>query len=79
MRCIRDERHGLLVAAATAITVDEINNRDYPWSIKVAQVFVTGGIVLFFFAVLYWSALGGAALLSLFGSYQVRSTYPCLQ
>ncbi len=64
----------LLFAAATAITVDEINNREYPWSIKMAQVFVTGGIVLFFFAVLYWSALGWAAFLSLFGSYRVRSS-----
>lgn len=60
-------------AAATTITVDEINNREYPWSIKLAQVFVTGGIVLFFFAVLYWSSLAWAAFLTLFGRYQVRS------
>lgn len=58
-------------AAAAPITVDEINNREYPWSIKLAQVFVTGGIVLFFFAVLYWSSLSWAAFLSLFGRYQV--------
>lgn len=70
--------HSLSFAAASAITVDEINNREYPWSIKLAQVFVTGGIVLFFFAVLYWSASAWAALLSLFGSYQVSWTYPCL-
>ncbi|EIE23093.1 hypothetical protein COCSUDRAFT_36647 [Coccomyxa subellipsoidea C-169] len=57
-------------STAAPITVDEINNREYPWSIKLAQVFVTGGIVLFFFAVLYWSSLSWAAFLSLFGRYQ---------
>ncbi|KAK9903375.1 hypothetical protein WJX75_004155 [Coccomyxa subellipsoidea] len=57
-------------STATTITVDETNNREYPWSIKLAQVFVTGGIVLFFFAVLYWSSLAWAAFLTLFGRYQ---------
>jgi hypothetical protein len=60
-----------LAAAASEITVDELDNLEYPISIRAAQVFVTGGTILIFFAVLYWTALAWAALLSLFGPYQV--------
>lgn len=53
--------------------VGELENKQYPLGIKVAQIFVTGGTVLIFFAVLYWSLQGWAAFLSLFGTYKVRS------
>lgn len=60
-------------AAAKEITVDEINNKEYPMFIKAAQVFVTGGTLLIFLAVLYYTALAWGAFLGLFGPYQVNT------
>ncbi len=51
--------------------VDELENREYPPAIKAAQIFVTGGTILIFFAVLYWTLQAWAAFLSLFGAYKV--------
>ena len=51
--------------------VDELENREYPPAIKAAQIFVTGGTILIFFAVLYWTLHAWAAFLSLFGTYKV--------
>ena len=69
--------------------VDELENREYPLGIKAAQVFVTGGTLLIFFAVLYWSLHAWGIFLSQFGSYEVslssqrlpygRSTFVCMQ
>ena len=36
---------------------------------------MTGGTLLIFFAVLYFSLMAWAWLLSLFGTYQVRTVY----
>lgn len=96
--------HRACCAEATEINTDDHDNREYPVSIKIAQVrdisaklkqpsswrtaqgwlshfcpaaaqvFVTGGTLLIFFAVLYYSLMAWAWLLSLFGTYQVRST-----
>ena len=51
--------------------MDELENREYPLGIKAAQIFVTGGTLLIFFAVLYWSFHVWGIFLSLFGSYKV--------
>ena len=51
--------------------MDELENREYPLGIKAAQVFVTGGTLLIFSAVLYWSFHAWGIFLSLFGSYKV--------
>ena len=58
------------------IKIDELENREYPPGIKAAQVFVTGGTLLIFFAVLYWSVQAWAAFLALFGSYKVSVFTP---
>ena len=58
------------------IEIDELENREYPPGIKAAQVFVTGGTLLIFFAVLYWSVQAWAAFLALFGSYKVSVFTP---
>ena len=59
-------------AVGEEMKVDELENREYPPTIKAAQVFVTGGTILMFFAVLYWTLQAWAAFLSLFGSYKVN-------
>jgi len=63
----------LCIAVGEEIKVDELVNKEYPLGIKLAQIFVTGGTVVIFFTVLFWSFQGWAAFLSLFGTYKVRS------
>lgn len=53
------------------IRLYELDNREYPLGIKVAQIFVTGSTILIFFAVLYWSLQAWASFLTLFGLYKV--------
>ena len=64
----------LCLAVGEEMRVDELENREYPPAIKAAQIFVTGGTILLFFAVLYWTLQAWAAFLSLFGSYKVESS-----
>ena len=61
----------LCFAVGQEMRVDELENREYPPAIKAAQIFVTGGTILIFFAVLYWTLHAWAAFLSLFGTYKV--------
>ena len=66
----------LSCAVGEEIKIDELENREYPPGIKAAQVFVTGGTLLIFFAVLYWSVQAWAVFLALFGSYKVSVLTP---
>lgn len=73
LSCLQSAKDPLCFAVGEEMKVDELENREYPPAIKAAQIFVTGGTVLLFFAVLYWTLQAWAAFLSLFGSYKVDS------
>ena len=70
--CLQNAEEPLCFAVGEEMKIDELENREYPPALKAAQVFVTGGTILIFFAVLYWTLQAWAAFLSIFGTYKVK-------